>query len=168
VRVIFAVTNAVEESVKVSTRAGIVFTRSFDLRSGTGVVTWVPEAPGPAVIQISTRGQQRQVVTKRLQLAVEPRDVASPPTVTLVRVPETVTVGLPARFTFRATDCRAASARIEGPGGSVRTWRFPCPADPARVTWTPPASGRYLFTATALGDDTTSRATVRLDVEDPE
>jgi hypothetical protein len=168
VRVVFAVTNAVEESVKVSTRTGIVFTRSYDLRKGTGVVTWIPEAPGPAVMQISTRGQQRQTVTKRLRLDVRPREVASAPTVTLVRVPETLTVGLRSRFTFRATDCRTASARIKGPGGSVRIWRFPCPADPGRVIWTPSVSGRYLFTATAFGADTTSRATVPLHVEDPE
>jgi hypothetical protein len=36
------------------------------------------------------------------------------------------------------------------------------------VIWTPSVSGRYLFTATAFGADTTSRATVPLHVEDPE
>ncbi len=167
-RVTFRVKDALEESVKVSTRAGIVFTRDFEIRKGTGVVTWIPEQPGSALMQFRTRGQQGQTVTKRLRFEVEPRETATPPTVTLVRVPETVTVGRPATFAFRASDCRAAFAQLESPDGSVRNWRYPCPADPARVTWTPMDPGRHEFTAIAAGDGTTSRLTVRVNVEDPE
>ena len=52
VRVLFRVAHAVDEVVTVSTRAGIVFDARFDIDKGTGVIKWVPQDAGPAVLRI--------------------------------------------------------------------------------------------------------------------
>jgi uncharacterized membrane protein (UPF0182 family) len=166
VRVSFKVTGGVDEQVQVSTRSGIVFSRAFLIRDGTGDITWTPTSPGRADLLIRANGHQGQTASASLRLTVAPRPPAvTPPTVTLVKVPEHATVGRAAVVRFQATDCDEALARIEAPGGETRIWRFPCPASRARFTWTPTSPGRYLLSAIAHGDGTTARATTRLIVE---
>jgi uncharacterized protein len=166
VRFSFEATHALNASVEVSTRGGIVFTRRYLIRDGTGFVEWTPRTAGPAVLRIRAHGHQGQTARETLRIAVAPRpEAASPPTVTLLQVPDAATVGRASEFAFRADGCRAALARIEGPGDDVRVWRFPCPARRARFAWTPTSPGRYLFSAIARGRGITTQATSRLTAE---
>ncbi|MGD9960151.1 UPF0182 family protein [Nocardioides sp.] len=167
VRVDFAVRNAVDATATISTRAGIVLTRRYELADGPGVVVWTPDASGPAVLTIRVRGTQDQVTTKRLVIQVEPVDSVTPPTVALVRVPPTFTEGEPASFAFQADGCQSALARIRGPGEEVRVWRFPCPAAPGRFSWTPTAAGPIVLTILARGQETSSQTSIPLIVEEP-
>ena len=166
-RIVFEVRNAIAESVKISTRSGIEFTRQYALHNGRGVIRWTPENPGEAVLVIQARGRQGQVKSRTLHIDVAPSQSVTPPTVTLVRIPDTVTVGRPASFAFQASDCRSAVAQIEGPEEEVRTWRYPCPADPGRFTWTPTTAGPFTLIVIARGDNTSSEASVSRSVEEP-
>ena len=167
VRVSFKVANAVDEFAKISTRAGIVFSRRYEIRDGSGVVIWTPSAPGTAVLAIRVRGHQEQVATRTLRIAVaERRPVAAPPIVTLVRVPDAARPGRAARFAFRADRCTTAVARIEGgPRQAVHEWRFACPAREATFTWTPSRAGNYVLTVIARGEGGTAQVTTPLSVE---
>jgi uncharacterized membrane protein (UPF0182 family) len=166
VQVSFKVTNGIDGWAKVSTRSGIEFTRHYLIQDGTAVVKWTPESAGPAVLLVRARGHQSQTVTKSLRIAVASRpEPASPPTVTLLQVPDVVTVGHVSDFAFRADGCREAVARIEGPEENVRVWRFPCPARRAEFAWTPTSPGRYLLTITARGSGITAQAVSRLNAE---
>ena len=165
-RVSFKVSGGIDERVAISTRSGIVFSRAFLIRDGIGDIKWTPTSPGRADLLIRARGHQGQTATASLRLAVAPRPPAvTPPTVTLLKVPEQATVGRTATVKFRATDCTEALARIEAPGEDTRIWRFPCPAPRATFTWTPTSPGPYLLSAIAHGDGTTAQATTRLTVE---
>ncbi|CUR57305.1 membrane hypothetical protein [metagenome] len=166
-RIAFAVRNAVEASATISTRTGIAFTRQFDLTDGRGVVLWTPETAGPAVMSIQVRGRQGQVTSKRLAIDVAPVDTVTPPSVALVRVPTTLTVGVAATFAFQADGCQSALARIRGPGDEVRSWRFPCPASPGTFSWTPTAAGPLMLTVVASSEGTTSRTSIPLTVGEP-
>ena len=166
VRFSFEVRHAVDATVKVSTPGGIVFTRRYLIRDGTGLVTWTPKTAEPAVLVIRARGHQGQTVSKKVPITVAPRPEEAPsPTVTLLQVPNAATVGQASEVAIRADECRGALARIEGPGDEVRVWRFPCSARASRFEWTPTRPGRYLFTATARGRGTTTQAATRLTAE---
>jgi uncharacterized membrane protein (UPF0182 family) len=169
VRVSFRVTNALHESAKVSTRAGVVFIRRYLIRDGTGVLEWTPRAAGSAVLLIRARGQQDQTASKALRLIVAARPEApTPPTVKLLQVPpEAATVGRPSELAFRADGCRVALARIEDPGGDIHVWRFPCPAHRASFAWTPMTPGRYLLTVIARGSGIETRVATGLSAELP-
>ena len=161
-RVSFKVTDGVDESVKVSTRAGIVFTRSYLIRDGTGVVEWTPKASGPAVLLIRARGHQGQTATRKAAsrrwrpapAAAAPDRDAPPGARTRRRS------GARPRSRSGPTDCRVAVARIEGPGGDVRDLAVPVPRRPGALHLdADAAAGRYLLTAIARGDGTTTQAT---------
>src|SRR6185369_17033048 len=70
VRVSFEVTNALRESVEVSTRGGEELSRRYLIRSGTGFVDWNPTSAGQATLLIRVRGREGQSVRKRLQIDV--------------------------------------------------------------------------------------------------
>ncbi len=167
VRVGFVVHNAVNATAAISTLAGIVFTRQYDLTDGRSVVLWTPETPGSAVLSVQVRGRQGQVVTKRLSLDVTPVETTPPPSVAVVRVPATLTVGRSATFAFQAEGCTNALARLRGPGDEVRIWRFPCPASPGTFSWTPTAAGPLVLTVLARSEGTTSQTSVPLTVGEP-
>jgi uncharacterized membrane protein (UPF0182 family) len=152
----------------VSTRAGIVLARRYDVADGRGVVSWTPEEPGPATIRIRARGRQDQTTTVTLRLVVHPqRSAAAPPSVELLRAPRDPTVGSAGVYAFRAAGCRTAVARIEGPGGDLPVWRFRCPIGRAEFTWTPTAPGSYrLTTESRASGGLVSSRTLRIDVAD--
>jgi uncharacterized protein len=153
--------------VTVSTRAGIVFARRYDLPDGKGVVNWTPESPGRATILVRARGRQRQTATVTLRLRVHrTQSTPAPPPIELLQVPGHPTVGMPGAYALRASECRVAVVRIEGPGPDVPAWRFPCPVRRARFTWTPSVPGQYELTtiAHATGGLLTSQ-TLQITVE---
>ena len=167
VRISFDVTNAVRASAEVSTRAGVVFARDYLIRDGPGVMKWVPQTPGSAVVVIRVRGHQGQVVTKKLRIKIAHRpEVAPPPVVTILHVPASPTVGEESTIAFRADGCRSVVAQIEGPD-DTRTWRFPCADRRSTFSWRPATPGEFLLTIVAHGEDgQTSSQTVRLTVAD--
>ena len=67
VRIPFQLGNALTGTATISNRSGIVFSREYLLRQGTGVVKWTPEQAGTAVLRIRARGHQGQTATKRLR-----------------------------------------------------------------------------------------------------
>jgi uncharacterized protein len=165
VRLTFAVTHAVNASAEVSTRSGIVFTRLYTIRNGTGVIDWTPKSPGEAVLLIRVGGHQGQTVRKKVRIDVAPGPKTTPPpTVTITHAPDLATVGKPADFAFSADGCDVASAQIEGASGEVRVWRFPCPADKAAFTWTPAKPGDYVLKVVARGPDSTTQVVTPLTV----
>ncbi len=153
VRVPFRVDRGRRALAQVSTRTGIVFARLYLLRGHTGVVQWTPEAPGAAVLRIRARGGQGQTVSTSLRLRVRPQVSSTPPSVTLVQVPDHLTAGEPATFVLQADGCRVVLGRISGPGEEVPVWRFPCPVGRGRISWTPAEPGTYRFTAVARGPE---------------
>ena len=164
VRVSFKVSGGVDERVAISTRSGIVFSRAFLIRDGIGDVKWTPTSSGWADLLIRAHGHQGQTASASLRLTVEPRPPAvTPPTVTLLKVPEHATVGRASTVRFRASDCDEALARIEAPGEETRIWRFPCPAPRARSPGRRPAPAATCSSAIAHGDGTTAQATHRAD-----
>jgi hypothetical protein len=96
-----------------------------------------------------------------------PPEPPEPPLPSLLplKVPEVATVEEPVEFAFSADDCTVAVARIEGPGKTVLSWRFPCPALEATFAWTPIVPGRYLLTLLARSADTTTKVTTPVTVE---
>ncbi len=150
VRIPFRIRRAHHALATVSTDAGIVFSRRYDLDDGRGVVVWTPASPGRATILVRVRGHQRQIATVSFLLTVHRAESTSaPPPVELLHIPSHPTVGVPGRYAFRATECSRAVARIAGPDKNAPTWRFPCPARRAEFTWTPSAPGHYVLTVTA-------------------
>ena len=85
VRLSFHVTRSVGESARVSTRAGIEFSRHYLIRDGSGVVEWTPETAGPAELRIRVRGSQGQTATKTLHIAVSPAPRPRTPSTRLAR-----------------------------------------------------------------------------------
>ncbi len=169
VRIRFAVANAVDVAATISTRAGIVFNRRFDVEDGRAVVQWVPEAPGEARLALLVRGTDGQTVRKRVRLEVAPRTAVAPPTVVVTRSPRRPTVGEPAIFVVQADGCRRGRAELTGPEGDVvQTWQFGCMADRARLVWVPTRAGSFVFTAEARRDNSASQAAVSLRVRKPE
>ena len=165
VRIPFRLKNALTGTATISTRSGIVFSREYLLRKGTGVVKWTPEQAGTAVLRVRARGRQGQTATKRLHIIVLPQaEPPGPPSIEPVAVPEVATVGEPLKFAFRADDCLVAVARLEGPGGTVLAWRFPCPAREATFSWTPTVPGRYLLTILARSAGPTTKLTTPVSV----
>jgi uncharacterized protein len=167
VRIPFRVRHGHRALVTVSTRAGIVFARRYDLPDGKGVVHWTPESPGRATILVRARGRQRQTATVTLRLRVHrTQSTPAPPPIELLQVPGHPTVGMPGAYALRASECRVAVVRIEGPGPDVPAWRFPCPVRRARFTWTPSVPGQYELTtiAHATGGLLTSQ-TLQITVE---
>jgi hypothetical protein len=168
VRVEFRVRNGVRESAEVTTRSGIVVSRRYLIRDGTGVLTWTPPAPGRSVLVVRVVGKQGQVARKTLRIDVSPRPPSAPtPSVELLDVPRNSTVGVPSTIVFRADGCTAAVARIEGPADDNTVVRFPCPAPRATFRWTPTKPGRYELTVIARGGGTTVQASTRLRAESP-
>jgi hypothetical protein len=167
VRVTFRVADAVRASATVSTRSGVVFGRDYLIRDGTGVLQWTPATPGTAVIVVRALGHQGQTASQRLRLEVAPEPAVVPPVVAILHVPAAPTLGQQSTIVFRADGCHVAVARIKGPEGDTRTWRFPCPAPRATFVWTPTAPGPYVLTAVARGEDgQTTNQIVRLTVPD--
>ena len=172
VRIPFQLRNAVTASATVSTQTGVVFSRDYLLRQGTGVVMWTPRQAGTAVLRVHARGHQGQTASKRLSIIVSPRVVVpepptapDPPTVALLVVPDVATVDVASEFTFDASGCRVAVARIEGPGDSVLSWRFPCPAREATFSWTPSVAGRHVLTVLARSAGATTKVTTPVTVQ---
>ena len=151
VRIPFRVQRGRHAVVEVSTRAGIVFTRRYVLRDHRGVVDWTPETSGLAVVRLRAQGRQGQTVTASLRLRVHQHAVTTSPTVSVLTVPEELSVGVPATFTLTADGCRVAVVRIRGPGDDVPVFRFPCPLPLGTFTWTPQEPGDHLLTAQARG-----------------
>ena len=155
---------------QVSTRSGIVFSRRYLIRDGTGVVKWTPKSPGSAVLLIRARGHQGQTASASLRL-----DGRTPPRRRHASDRDPAPGAGDARrsdarrpFAFRADGLPTAVARIEGSWGrDSAIWRFPCPAPRARFTWTPTSPGRYSGHAIAHGDGTTAQATTQLTVGGP-
>ncbi|WP_167305914.1 UPF0182 family protein [Nocardioides euryhalodurans] len=165
VRVWFEVVNGRSVSARLSTRSGIVLDREYLLRDGRAVISWTPQSAGRATLLIRARGGQRQVAETRLRLTVQRRPPEEPPpSVELLRVPERLRVGSAAEFTVRGEDCRRVITRIESADGETWTWESACPVDRATIRWSPPASGRYLLTTTAVGDASSAQATTTLRV----
>jgi len=163
VHVTFKVTGGRSEQVDVSTRSGIVFSRAFLIRQGTGEFAWTPTSSGSADILIRVRGHQGQTASASLRLTVAPRPPpVTPPTVTLLKVPQHAVVGRESIVAFQAVDCAVATARIEARGAVTKVWRFPCTAPRAQFSWTPAKPGQYTLSVTGRGDETTARATTRL------
>jgi hypothetical protein len=169
VRIPFRLKNALTSTATISTRTGIVFSREYLLRQGTGVVKWTPEHAGTAVLRVRARGHQGQIASKRLRIIVLPPPPEPPepplPSLLPLKVPEVATVEEPVKFAFSADDCTVAVARIEGPGKTVLSWRFPCPALKAKFAWTPAVPGRYLLTLLARSAETTTKVTTPVTVE---
>jgi uncharacterized membrane protein (UPF0182 family) len=81
VRVSFEVTNALRESVEISTQGGVELERSYLIRSGTGFVEWTPASAGRATLLIRVRGREGQRARKRVQIDVvraAPRSTSVP------------------------------------------------------------------------------------------
>ena len=87
VHVLFEVTHARGVTARVSTRAGIEFTRRFAIRKGTGVVAWTPSVAGRAEILIRVQGSQGQAARARVRIRVAPR-----PPDSLAQVPLSVAI----------------------------------------------------------------------------
>jgi hypothetical protein len=161
----FEVSNAVDELVRVSTRSGVVFERSYVIHKGSGLITWTPTEVGQADVIIRVRGREDQVTTKTLHLTVlEGSQPERPPTVRLLRVPDVLTVGVAAQFIFDADGCEEVVATVEGPVSETSRWRFPCPSHNVSVMWTPVAAGQFVFTVNANGTLTSAQVSVKLTV----
>ena len=78
VRVRFEVAHARGVSARVSTLAGIEFTRRFALRNGTGVIVWTPSVAGQAEISIRVHGNQGQTTRAGVRISVAHRAPDSP------------------------------------------------------------------------------------------
>jgi uncharacterized protein len=80
VRVSFEVTNALRESVEVSTRGGEELSQHYLIRSGTGFAEWTPTSAGEAALLIRVRGREGQSARERLRIDVAraARSTASP------------------------------------------------------------------------------------------
>ena len=167
VRVSFKVSGGVDERVAISTRSGIVFSRAFLIRDGTGDVKWTPTSSGWADLLIRAHGHQGQTASASLRLTVAPRPPAvTPPTVTLLKVPEHATVGRPSTVRFRATDCDEALAADRGSWGGDPDLAVPLPRSPRSASpGRRPALVATSLSAIAHGDGTTAQATTRLTVE---
>jgi uncharacterized membrane protein (UPF0182 family) len=165
-RIHFRILHGHDARATVSTRAGIVFSRRYELAGGRGVVSWTPQSPGRATIVVRARGHQRQTATVMLRVRVHPETRApAPPPIELLHVPKHPTEGVPGRYAFRASDCHTALARISGPSDEVPRWRFPCPVSRAEFTWTPAAPGLYTLTTLArVAGGPTSSQTVQIRV----
>ncbi len=85
VRMSFAVTGGLRQTVRVSTRQG-VFMRRYLIHNGTGFFEWTPRATGPVVIRVTTQGHQGQTATDTLRLPVVSRAQAGAPSGTPVGV----------------------------------------------------------------------------------
>lgn len=79
VRISFEVTNALRESVEISTRGGDELARRYRIHRGTGFVEWTPTSAGKATLLIRVRGREGQSTQKRLRIDVAraPRSTAS-------------------------------------------------------------------------------------------
>jgi uncharacterized membrane protein (UPF0182 family) len=164
----FQVTHALDAVARVSTLSGIEFRRRYLIRDGTALVEWTPKTAGKAELLITVNGGQGQMASKKLQFDVAPSpEEPVPPTVTLDDVPDVVTVGIASEFSFSADGCRVAVARIRGPGGEVRNWRFPCPASRATFTWTPTTPGDHVLTVIARVDGISTKTSTMLSAEAP-
>jgi uncharacterized membrane protein (UPF0182 family) len=164
----FRVTNGVNALAEVSTRSGIVFSRTYKVHDGIGVVDWVPEEPGRARLVVRVRGTDGQQVRARLRLGVRVNTVAMPPTIAMIRAPRTATVGVETSFVLRAEGCRSVLARLtDVEGAVVREWRVTCPADPLRLLLTPTDPGDFRLTVQARGAGASSQVELPLTVMKP-
>lgn len=168
VSVRFRVTNGISARAEVSTDTGIVFSRRYRIRNGVGVVSWVPDQPGPARLVVTVRGTEGQRTRTHLRIEVADTTVATPPTVTLVDAPRTGTVGEEALFVFSAEGCGKVRAQLTDPEGVVvREWRVTCPAEEVELRLTPDLPGRYTLTVRARGAGASSQFAVPLTVREP-
>jgi hypothetical protein len=136
----------------VSTSAGIVFSRGYDLPDGKGILEWTPDASGTATIEVRAQGHQQEA-TVSLRMTVDPAQTTeAPPPVEILHVPKHPTVGIPGVFVLRASGCRSAIIQITGPAEDSPEWRFLCPVRRAEFSWTPSAPGDYVLTITARGE----------------
>ena len=167
VRIRFEVRRGSQASVRVSTRAGIVFTRRYLLDGRAGVVAWTPEVPGRVEVLLRARGRQGQISRTSVHLRVRPHATTIPPSVELVSGPRDLVTGTPATFTLRADGCEDAIARIRNDEGVVQVWRLACPFAAARFEWDPDAAGTYRLTVVARAEDGSAASqTVGLRVRD--
>jgi uncharacterized protein len=152
VRIPFRIHNGHDATATVSTSAGIVFSRGYDLPDGKGILEWTPDASGTATIEVRARGHQQEA-TASLRLTVDPAQTTeAPPPVEILHVPKHPTVGIPGVFVLRASGCRSAIIQITGPAEDSPEWRFLCPVRRAEFSWTPSAPGDYVLTITARGE----------------
>jgi hypothetical protein len=149
----FEVRRGRRASVRVSTRAGIVFARRYLLVGRTGVVAWTPDVPGRVEVLLRARGRQGQVTRASLHLRVRPHATTVPPSVELVSGPRDLVTGTPARFALRADGCQEAIARIRNDEGVVQVWRLACPFAEGTFDWNPDTAGTYRLTVVAEAED---------------
>jgi hypothetical protein len=160
VHIPFRITESAQALATVSTRAGIVFKRRFDLPHGRGELDWTPDKAGSATITVEATGDQHQTASATVRLKVGPAtSTGAPPNVELLEIPESPTVGVPGVYALRASGCDTAVARIEGAELEPQTWSFPCPVQDATFAWTPTAPGSYVLRTLARvpGGVTTSQ-----------
>jgi uncharacterized protein len=121
VRVSFDVTNARGVTARVSTRAGIEFTRRFAIREGSGLVAWTPSIAGSAEVLIRARGRQGQTARSIVRIVVTraPRSTASP-----AALPQSVSIPIErARTASNRAETRIANHRQEKALESLKALR---------------------------------------------
>jgi excisionase family DNA binding protein len=91
VRMSFAATGGLRQTVRVSTRGG-VFMRRYLIHNGTGFFEWTPRTTGPVVIRVTTQGHQGQTATDTLKLTVGARQPGAPTSTPIGMVPGSVSV----------------------------------------------------------------------------
>ena len=148
VRFSFKVANALSELAEVSTRDG-TFTRRYRIRKGTGFLEWTPTTAGSAELRIRARGREGQTASDSARFTVAPGPRMVAPAVTLLQVPDRVTVGRESEVAFRVARPRVVIARIAGTGGAARVWRFARPVGRVAFAWTPTRPGSYRLTVSA-------------------
>ena len=148
VRFTFRVKDALSEVAEIATREG-TSTRRYLIRNRIGVIRWTPTAPGPAVLRVRARGRQGQTAVDTARITVRPGPRAVAPTVTLLQVPDSATVGRGSEIAFQVAGSRVVVARIADDRGEARVWRFPRATGRVAFAWIPTRPGAYQLTVGA-------------------
>ena len=166
-RLSFTLAHTVGAQAQVSTDEGVILERRYDKGSREGELVWTPTAAGVAEVTIHAFGTSERSVTRRVGVEVGVRDKVTTPTVEFLRVPDSVVVGRPVRFSVTASGCSAGAAQVRAPDGTTSSWSFPCPAGRAVISWTPHAPGPHTLTATARSGAITVQTKIRVVVRAP-
>ena len=121
-RVSFAVTNALRESVQVSTQGGMELERRYLIHDGTGFVDWTPAGPGKATLHIGVRGRQGQSARTRLRIDVvrSARPAAHSP----APLPDSVSIPIEqAKIALNLVERRIADLQFDQAPKSLRLLR---------------------------------------------
>jgi uncharacterized membrane protein (UPF0182 family) len=169
IRLLFNAAHGHRATARVSSHAGIVFIRHYLLHNGSGVLRWTPNTPGRVHIVIGLTGHQGQTASTALTLHVDPRPpTPAPPSAEFVKLPTTLTVGVPSRITITADNCTTAITTLLGPNGETHSWTSPCPVRNASFVWTPTQAGQLRASVRAGGPgDRTAEHTVLLTIDRP-